>query len=177
MTPRRRSSPGARSWRWRPALGAPRGERPSASPTSRRRPERAGWDRALLVFCVVAVGAGWALTLLLLAVAPDQQASLLLHALMVYPISYAPFAAALLALHVEADAGARRAFWGRLRAWRRGWRWYALALCLPPAVYLTGVGLATAFGGRVPFSPAFVVALAYFVPANFGEEAGRRGRA
>ena len=177
MTPRRRSSPGARSWRWRPALGAPRGERPSASPTSRRRPERAGWDRALLVFCVVAVGAGWALTLLLLAVAPDQQASLLLHALMVYPISYAPAAAAMLALRLEGDPGARAAFWGRVRAWRRPWRWYLLALGLPPAVYLAGVGAAAALGGQFPFHPALLLALVYFLPANFGEEVGWRGYA
>jgi uncharacterized protein len=133
--------------------------------------------RALVTFAVVAVGLGWALTGLVLLLAPDQQASLLFHALMVYPISYAPFAAALLALRIEGDADASRAFWARLRAWRRGWRWYALALALPPAVYLSGVLLATAFGGRVPFSPALIVSLLYFLPANFGEEAGWRGYA
>ena len=129
------------------------------------------------MFCVVAVGAGWALTLLLLAVTPDQQASLLLHALMVYPISYAPAGAALLALRLEGDPGARAAFWGRLRAWRRPWRWYLLALGLPPAVYLAGVGAAAALGGQVPFHPALLLALVYFLPANFGEEVGWRGYA
>jgi membrane protease YdiL (CAAX protease family) len=123
------------------------------------------------------VGAGWALTLLLLFFAPDQQASLLVHALMVYPISYAPAAAALLALRLEGDPAARAAFWGRLRAWRRPWRWYLLALGLPPAVYLAGVGAAAALGGRFPFHPALLLALAYFLPANFGEEAGWRGYA
>ena len=73
----------------------------------------------MAVFGVAAVGAGWALTLLLLAVAPEQQASLLVHVLLVYPISYAPAAAALLALRLEGDPAARAAFWGRLRAWRR----------------------------------------------------------
>jgi membrane protease YdiL (CAAX protease family) len=134
--------------------------------------------RALAVFCVVSVGLGWALTLLLLSFAPDQQAGLLAHALMVYPISYAPAAAALLALRLEADSAARAAFWGRLRAWRRPWRWYLLALVLPPAVYLAGVGAAAALaGGRVPFHPALLLALAYFLSASFGEEAGWRGYA
>ena len=57
-----------------------------------RCPRRAG-RRALVAFAVVAVGLGWALTGLVLLLAPDEQASLLFHALMVYPISYAPFAA------------------------------------------------------------------------------------
>jgi membrane protease YdiL (CAAX protease family) len=89
--------------------------------------------------------------------------------------SYAITIAALIVLLVVNDANERHAVRQRLTTWRAGWKWYVIAILLPPLVWFTGIGISAALGGGFPFHPTlFAIYPAIFI-ANVGEEIGWRG--
>lgn len=67
--------------------------------------------------------------------------------------------------------------------WQVGWRWYATAFCMPPAVMLLALGIHRTLGGTVPVLPAAgqtPMAIANFglvllIGGPLGEEFGWRG--
>ena len=97
--------------------------------------------------------------------------------LIALPISYIPAALAVLMVRLGDDADERRAFRQRLRTWRLPVRWYMVALLGLPLVHVTGVLLATFWGGLFPVHLQMLVLLPLFLITNLGEEIGWRGYA
>ena len=137
--------------------------------------ERAGFVRRnqLGLFLVGSVLLG-SLATWMLARVPTNPVVLPLIAL---PISYIPAALAVLMVRLGEDADERRAFRRRLRTWRLPVRWYMVALLGLPLVHVTGVLLATFWGGLVPVHLQMLVLLPLFLITNLGEEIGWRGYA
>jgi uncharacterized protein len=97
--------------------------------------------------------------------------------LLALPISYIPALLAVLVLRRSDSSEECRAFHRRLTTWRVNIRWYVVALIALPLVHLAGVGLASRWGGLVPFYPERFALLPLFVITNLGEEIGWRGYA
>jgi membrane protease YdiL (CAAX protease family) len=93
---------------------------------------------------------------------------------------------AAMALVTRFSHGAGLRDWlSRCLNWRVGWRWYAVAFGLPPAIMLLALALEFVLGGAIPASPAagkIPLAIANFglvllVGGPLGEEFGWRGYA
>jgi len=125
------------------------------------------------VFLSGSVALGWLATVIVAGL-PSGMIPLPLLAI---PVSYVPAVAALMILRVSGKPEERAEFRARMTRVRTGWRSWAIAATGLPLIYLAGIGLASHFGGNVPFQPAMLLFLPLFLLTNFGEEVGWRGYA
>ena len=130
-------------------------------------------ERRLALFLVGCVLLGSLVTWVLTRI-PTNPTTLALVAL---PISYIPAALAVLMVRLGGDPEEASAFRRRLSIWRLPVRWYAVALLGLPLVHVTGVALATLWGGLLPVHLASLALLPLFLLTNLGEEIGWRGYA
>ena len=130
-------------------------------------------ERRLALFLVGCVLLGSLVTWVLTRI-PTNPTTLALVAL---PISYIPAALAVLMVRLGGDPEEASAFRRRLSIWRLPVRWYAVALLGLPLVHVTGVALATLWGGLLPVHLASLALLPLFFLTNLGEEIGWRGYA
>ena len=96
--------------------------------------------------------------------------------------SFGPFAAALIVTGITEGKAGIGTLRGRIRQWKAGWVWYAVALLAIPALFMAGLliqpGAAAGFTGITP--AVFIGYLVSFVIVAFGggplgEEPGWRG--
>jgi membrane protease YdiL (CAAX protease family) len=116
---------------------------------------------------------GWLATLAVAGLSSD--AALL--PLLAIPVSYVPAVVALVVVRITGTPEERAALRARVTRVRAGRPSYAIAAVGLPLVYLAAVGIATLFGGSIPFHPAMLLLLPVLLITNFGEEIGWRGYA
>lgn len=90
---------------------------------------------------------------------------------------FGPLVVALLVARFEPGGSGIRGLFRRLKIWRVGAGWYAVALGLLPAVYVVAVAIYRSAGGEVPwfFPPVMAQHVAALLVVPFVEEVGWRG--
>ncbi len=137
---------------------------------------------AILAFFALAFGWAWGIGVT--ATQVSVQLPVVGTALMMLA-GFGPSLAAVTVVAMVSPGTGLRDWAARCLNWRVGWRWFAFAFALPPAVMLTAVALHGLMGGPMPASPAvdqIPVAILNFglvlvVGGPLGEEFGWRGYA
>jgi len=158
----------------------------SAGPeTAKGRPALSNrlWSgAAILAFFILAFVWSWGIGFAAMQAKPQ---SATLSAVLMMASGFGPSVAAVAVVASVSSGQGLRAWLARCLDWRMGWRWFALAFLVPPAVMLCALAIHTLSGGVMPALPA-VGRLPMFI-ANFGlvlliggplgEELGWRGYA
>lgn len=130
----------------------------------------------LVSFYVIAYALSWLAQIpYLVLTTNDSNINPAVSFLLLFGASYAVTIAALIVLRAVNDPDEWRAFWKRVTTWRVSIKWYLIALLLPPAVWMLGMGVSAVLGSGFPFNPVLFATFPAIFLANLGEEIGWRG--
>ena len=154
-------------------------ETPNASPLLQ---QRAGSTSAILAFFALTFLWSWSIGIF---AQQSMAQSPVMGTAFAMVSGFGPSLAGIAVVFLFAGREVLRNWLMRCVNWRIGWRWYAVAFFLPPAIMLLALAIHAALGGAVPTSPAIghiPLAIANFglvllVGGPLGEEFGWRGYA
>ena len=109
--------------------------------------ERAQPITALLRFVVFASGWSWAIGFIGTRVKGEFP---VLGMVLMMAAGFVPSLAGLMVVSIFSKGSGLRDWFARCCNWRLGWRWYALAFALPPAVILSALAIHGLLGGPMP---------------------------
>jgi uncharacterized protein len=143
---------------------------------------RARSMKAIVAFVALAFAWSWSISILAQYV---MEQSPVLGTILKIASGFGPSIAGIAVVAYCSTGPEFRRWMRRSLNWRVGWRWYAMAFCLPPAIMVLALAFHGALGGAVPTFSAFHhihLAIANFglvllVGGPLGEEFGWRGYA